>query len=200
MKGKGRSPENPTVKSILAQAASSVPLEEAPPVLSDAPDAAPVDLAPPPALLETAPGPVGGESGAGAGLGEGRGSGSGEGRGTGQGTGIGSGRGGGAGPGDGSGLDVLRAIYLREHFSYIRQRIARNLVYPPCAIRAGWAGCVRLSFVILEDGRIRDLHVVRSSGVPLLDRDAQETVHRSTPFPKPPVSAGIVIPVEYSIE
>lgn len=171
----------------------------APPVLSTSADAAPIAASPevPP---DFAPSLVGAKAGPGKGGGLGLGSGTGKGQGSGMGSGLGSGQGSGIGSGHGDGLDVLRAMYLREHFAYIRDRIARHLVYPPCAIRAGWGGRVLVSFVVTEDGRVDGLGIQRGSGISLLDRDAQDTVRRAAPFPRPPVRARLVIPVEYTLE
>jgi len=59
---------------------------------------------------------------------------------------------------------------------------------------------VLVSFIVQESGEVRDLRLERSSGIGLLDRDAAETIRRAAPFPKPPVSARLVIPVEYILE
>nr|WP_320132109.1 energy transducer TonB [uncultured Holophaga sp.] len=156
-----------------------------PPVLSENADAAPL-AAPPDPGQQPEPSFTGGGA---------------AGKGTpGQGNSSGSGLGSGVGPGKGDGLDVLRAIYLREHFAYIRDRIANHLIYPAQAIRAGWSGRVIVTFIVLEDGRVDALGVAKGSGCCLLDRDALATVQRSAPFPKPPVSARLVIPVEYNLE
>lgn len=188
----------PSVTPVPAAKVDAVSQQEMPSVLSDSAEAAPIAASP---AAAPAPQPASGNAvHGGTGGGNGHGGGVGSGRGTGMGSGSGSGQGGGSGNGHGDGLDVLRAIYLREHFAYIRDRIAKHLIYPSVAIRAGLSGKVLVSFVILEDGRVNDLHVVRSSGISLLDRDAKETVMRSIPFPRPPVSARIVIPVEYLLQ
>lgn len=92
-----------------------------------------------------------------------------------------------------------RERYLASHFSYIRERIGRALVYPPIARRRGWSGVTRLAFIIGTDGAIRDLRVVSGTGYPLLDRTAAETVRRVAPFPPPPVEAEIIVPVTYRL-
>jgi len=103
-------------------------------------------------------------------------------------------------PGSNAGLEVLRAIYLQEHFSYIRDRIASLLVYPRQAVKAGWSGKVSVLFRIQEDGHVDEVRIAKGSGIPLLDRDAEETVLRAAPFPRPRVSAHLVIPVEYRLD
>jgi len=121
---------------------------------------------------------------------------------------------GGNGEGSGTGADVsgsgsgsrgdsaetLRERYLKKHFGYIRDLINGNLRYPGRARRMGWSGALKVEFVVREDGSVSAIRVAKSSGVPLLDSDAEETVRRSAPFPKPPVSARLIIPVEYVLE
>jgi protein TonB len=100
----------------------------------------------------------------------------------------------------GESAEALRERYLKKHFGYIRDLINGNLRYPGRAIRMGWSGALKVEFVVRENGSIDVIRVVKSSGVPLLDSDAVETVRRSAPFPKPPVSARLIIPVEYVLE
>lgn len=97
------------------------------------------------------------------------------------------------------GGETMRTRYLKEQFSYIRDKIASNVRYPRQAKRMGWSGVAHVSFVIEENGGVSDVKVVKSSQVGLLDEEASESVRRSAPFPRPPVRARIVIPVEYVI-
>ncbi len=89
--------------------------------------------------------------------------------------------------------------YLTENFKYIREIIARNTFYPPLARRMGWSGKVTLSFVVAEDGSVRDIQIIERSGYEILDRSAVETVKRSAPFPKPPVAVRIILPIVYRL-
>jgi protein TonB len=95
--------------------------------------------------------------------------------------------------------EVMRSRYLKEQFNYIRDKIASNVRYPRHARRMGWTGVTHVSFVIEENGTVSDVKVIKSSRVSLLDEEASESVRRSAPFPRPPVRARIVIPVEYII-
>lgn len=54
--------------------------------------------------------------------------------------------------------------------------------YPRTARSNRWAGTVVLQAVIKADGYLQDLTVVESSGHPLLDRDAQETLRQACPL------------------
>ena len=81
----------------------------------------------------------------------------------------------------------------------VRAGIARTLAYPPSARRAGWQGKVRLAFVLLADGRIRDLVVREGSGYEILDAAALTAVRDAAPFAPPGVDVQIVIPLSFRI-
>lgn len=89
--------------------------------------------------------------------------------------------------------------YLKEHFIYIRDLITKRLIYPPMARKMGWNGRTVVSFVIAEDGSVHNLRVMETSGYPLLDKSASETVRLAAPFPKPPVRAEIVVPISFKM-
>lgn len=93
-----------------------------------------------------------------------------------------------------------KARYLKEHFAGIRDAILQRLVYPVMARRMGWAGTVKMAFVVSEDGCVTDVRVVTSSGFEVLDRNAAETIRRCSPYPKPPITAEVIIPVTYRLD
>jgi protein TonB len=99
----------------------------------------------------------------------------------------------------GGSAESVKQRYLKEHFVYIRELVAKRLVYPGVARKMGWGGKVVVAFTVMEDGSATDIRLVESSGVPVLDRSGLETVRRASPFPKPPVRAEIVIPVLFSL-
>lgn len=92
-----------------------------------------------------------------------------------------------------------RQRYLKEHFTYIRDIITRNISYPFMARKMGWSGKVTVSFVITEDGSVRDVKIIESSGFDVLDRNAADTVRKVSPFPRPPVKAEVIVPVVYRL-
>ncbi len=95
--------------------------------------------------------------------------------------------------------ELSKGTYLRQHFSYIRDCIMAKLGYPDMARRMGWSGQVRVGFVIQEDGCVRNVRVISSSGFELLDRNAVETVRKASPFPRPPAETDIVMPIAYQL-
>jgi protein TonB len=106
--------------------------------------------------------------------------------------------GGKAGGDAGSGHDAA-AVYLRQHYDYIGRVINGNTSYPLMARKMSMEGRVVLSFVIKRDGTVRDLNIERSSGYPVLDKNAEESVKKSLPFATPPVEAKVIIPITYKL-
>lgn len=90
--------------------------------------------------------------------------------------------------------------YLKRQFGYIQELIAKRSVYPPLARRMNWSGKTVLAFSILEDGSVQGIRMVQSSGHAVLDQSALATVRRAAPFPKPPVRAEIVVPINFRME
>jgi protein TonB len=91
-----------------------------------------------------------------------------------------------------------RPIAARTHdLASVRAGIARALVYPPGARRNGLQGKVVVEFVLLADGRIRELVLRSSSGFPPLDAAAMAAVERAAPFPPPGVDVLVVVPVVF---
>lgn len=89
--------------------------------------------------------------------------------------------------------------YLKEHFAYIRDLVKQQLIYPPMAKKMRWSGRVLVAFTIAEDGSAHNIRVEESSGFPILDKRAAETVKKAAPFPKPPVRADIVLPINFKM-
>ncbi|UCC57041.1 MAG: energy transducer TonB [Gammaproteobacteria bacterium] len=85
----------------------------------------------------------------------------------------------------------------------ILELFATNLKYPPLARRKGWQGIVILTLRIESNGRISRLHVNETSGYPVLDRAAVESLQlASVPRAEEwldgePVD--IIVPVEYRL-
>jgi periplasmic protein TonB len=97
-------------------------------------------------------------------------------------------------PPDGS----IQRKYLKEHFSYIRDIIHKNLRYPEIARKMGWNGDVVASFEITGTGRVRELKIIRSSGHAVLDRTVIETIRSVEPFPAPPAPMTLIVPISFS--
>jgi protein TonB len=92
-----------------------------------------------------------------------------------------------------------KAQYVKEHFLYIKDRVQNKITYPRIARKMGWQGRVLISFTICRDGSVKDIRIVESSGFKALDNNAVKIIQRVAPFPKPPVSAELTIPVIYKL-
>ncbi len=103
-------------------------------------------------------------------------------------------------PNVGQDASIKQAQYMSEQFDYIRDRIMRILEYPRLARRMGWSGRTKIRFIINNDGSVKDIRIVSSSGHAILDRYAMAAVKKVAPFPKPPGEAEIVIPVTYKLK
>ncbi|MEO5357634.1 MAG: energy transducer TonB [Nitrospirae bacterium YQR-1] len=90
--------------------------------------------------------------------------------------------------------------YVKENFIYIRDMVMKQVSYPHSAKKMGICGKVTISFVVTESGVVDELKVEESSGHGLLDDSAINAVKQAAPFPKPVVSAKIVLPITYKLD
>jgi protein TonB len=84
---------------------------------------------------------------------------------------------------------VARVEMTDETYTVLlTKKVRENLAYPAEAKRARLRGVTTVSFVILSNGDIRPetLKVIKSSGEPVLDAGALNTIRASAPFPPPP--------------
>ncbi|MRR06895.1 MAG: TonB family protein, partial [Deltaproteobacteria bacterium] len=105
--------------------------------------------------------------------------------------------GGNSGTGDSG--EKLAGKYRAEHFAYIKRIIEQNITYPKRAQRMGWTGRVVVSFDVLKNGHVQDIRIVKSSGYELLDSNLVETIRKTGPFPRPPVSVTLKMPITYEL-
>jgi len=69
-------------------------------------------------------------------------------------------------------------------------KLRRALRYPPEARAKRLKGEVQVAFTVSASGSVSGVRVVRSSGSPVLDKAALDTVRRAAPFPAIPSDAG----------
>lgn len=96
--------------------------------------------------------------------------------------------------------EKARKHYLKEHFTYIRDSIVGKLSYPAIARKMGWTGTVKVTFCVCENGSVKDVKVINSSGFGVLDNNVVETIRRAAPFPKPPIMAEVIMPITYRLD
>jgi protein TonB len=100
----------------------------------------------------------------------------------------------------GAGEAGSAAGYLKGNYEYIKKRIRQHLVYSPQAKRMGIQGTVTVSFAIEKDGSARNITVSKTSGHEGLDESALKAVRNASPFPPPPATARIVVPISFSLK
>ena len=64
----------------------------------------------------------------------------------------------------------------------VKQKIESCRRYPNWAKKQGFEGVSYLTFILLSNGRIQDIKIIRSSGFDILDEEAVLTVKRAAPF------------------
>ena len=110
---------------------------------------------------------------------------------------INKGNSGNDGLGIGTGFDATGA-QKATLLAQIRQKIFARKDYPLIARENGDTGSVRLEFSINSDGSLKDVHLIKSSGVPLLDKAALASVKRAVPLPYFPEP--IALTLEYTLD
>ena len=86
----------------------------------------------------------------------------------------------------------------------LQDQLSRYLSYPLRARRRGWEGEVLLGLRLAADGRLSDIHLLRSSGYPVLDRSALRALHQlerlRLPGDAPPLQpTRLTLPVIYRL-
>lgn len=76
----------------------------------------------------------------------------------------------------------------RDYFEMLNLRIHSVKEYPESARSRHIQGRVKVKFVLLADGSLKDVQVLKSSRHPNLDEAAVDAVKKAAPFPRPPAS------------
>jgi periplasmic protein TonB len=97
-------------------------------------------------------------------------------------------------------LDYGRGGPDENSFYFIRETVMKNIKYPERARRMGWEGKVVLSFVVLENGAVKDVKITGGSGYRTLDDETRAAVERITFKQKIPCRLVISLPVEYRLK
>jgi len=100
----------------------------------------------------------------------------------------------------GRGGNLGQGSGMRYDFNYVRQRILRSLHFPAIARKMGLSGKIVVSFVLKENGQVEGITVVSSSGHEILDSTVVATIRRVAPFPRPPVSAQLMLPIVFHLK
>ncbi|WP_099866382.1 energy transducer TonB [Pararhizobium haloflavum] len=79
---------------------------------------------------------------------------------------------------------------ISNYQGQVRSRLLRALRYPSAARRDRLSGQVQVTFTVSANGSVSGIAVTGSSGSPVLDQAAVQTVQRAAPFPAIPAAAG----------
>ena len=74
----------------------------------------------------------------------------------------------------------------KEYFEMLNLRVQRFKEYPESAKSAHIEGRVHIEFVLLNDGTLSDIKILKSSRHKNLDEAALEAIKKAAPFPRPP--------------
>jgi len=69
------------------------------------------------------------------------------------------------------------------YYDLIRQQLIRNTIYPLKAKLEGREGLAYLSFILKRNGSVSEIMVLNSSGEPILDEAAMNSIRNASPFP-----------------
>ncbi len=92
----------------------------------------------------------------------------------------------------------LLQVPSREDYSFLRKLIEKNLTYPYLARRNAYEGTVVVSFII-ENGTLRNINIVKSSGYSILDKSAVEAIKKIEPLVRFDRNVKIVIPINFRL-
>jgi protein TonB len=91
-------------------------------------------------------------------------------------------------------MATARQLYIQELFACIEA----HKFYPAVARRRHLEGQVQVSFTVLANGDICDLHT--SDGQPLLEEAAKKTVQRALPLPSPGGEVSLPLAISYRMD
>ncbi len=92
----------------------------------------------------------------------------------------------------------------QDYVAALLAQLNRFKQYPPAARKARIQGVVLLHFVMNAQGHVLTADIARSSGRPILDREALALIRRAQPLPPLPAdyptpTLDAVVPVEFSL-
>lgn len=91
-----------------------------------------------------------------------------------------------------------------QYVAYLRQLIDERKIYPKNAKRLKQTGTVMVKFKVLEDGTVKNISIIESSGFDSLDQATKEVLENIGRFKALPKEMGdepadVTLPVEYKI-
>jgi protein TonB len=97
-------------------------------------------------------------------------------------------------------IQSVEEKYLKEHLQVIARLLKKYLYYPKRARKRRIEGKVHVEFMLLKNGQIKDIRVIKGSK-DILNRAAVTTIEKlSGKVPKPPESITIEIPIVFRLK
>jgi protein TonB len=93
---------------------------------------------------------------------------------------------------------------MNAYKSQIRRKIERYRKYPPSARNNHIQGVATISFTLNRQGQVVAARLVKSSGFPILDDEAQALIQRVNPLPAFPKELEIntlelTVPIQFAL-
>jgi len=95
-------------------------------------------------------------------------------------------------------LDIQQ--FREEHLDNIGTKVMAVLQYPAMARRMNWQGQAYIGFILHPTGEVTDLVVEKSSGFPVLDKQAMAAIKTAAPFIGPATRLTITLPVRFHLD
>jgi protein TonB len=87
----------------------------------------------------------------------------------------------------GNGLGKVQSFFSKQdYFNLVRSNIEANKIYPERARRRMIEGKVTVRFIIMTDGQVSSVAIVKHSGDMTIDKAALKAISDSAPFAQPP--------------
>ena len=88
-------------------------------------------------------------------------------------------------------LSGITPLDFSPYFVSVRRHILKKIIYPEIARRRGWEGAVKVTFILDQEGRLKEKKVADSSGYEVLDTAALQSLVKAEPFPPFPSQSNI---------
>jgi len=72
------------------------------------------------------------------------------------------------------------------YYKIVKEKIIKKIVYPEIARRRNIEGNVKIGFIVLRNGEVEEIKVIKSSKYEILDKNSINIIKSALPFPKFP--------------
>ena len=98
-------------------------------------------------------------------------------------------------------VEPVEASVLEAYRQSVSHQVMQHMKYPMIAVRRKWQGKAVVEMQLSDDGSVKQLVVVESSGKEVLDDAALAMIRESLPLPKPPRGVrSVKVPVVFRLQ